>query len=353
MKLLKQTIAIVALTIVAFSTNAQVKIGKEPTAVTTNTNLDIQAINGVSTAPTGHVVVTKDLGYLGVNVTDPKNDIHVFGKGIIGYSDIVNTGGFSLVTGDGHNNSCNSSIITGTGNVTAGSNSIVAGQVNNTLAGSKNNIVTGDNQSVAGTSNVVTGGRHVVTGTGNSNLIGGFSHTVSGVNNLVSGSTNSLNATNGFAVGIQNTIVAGHNESVVMGIGVTTTATGQFRANFTGGIFFNVAPTITSDFRKKKNVNTLSYGIAEVMKMRPTSYQYKDNTTNDTNLGFIAQEMVKIVPEVVAVPKNDKDFYAIRYEELIPVLTKAIQEQQAQIEAIKAENNELKVLVKALLVNKK
>jgi Chaperone of endosialidase len=381
---------------------------KSPTTIWESNNLLLGRTDGSILKPLSNAAVRIGYdaaeaslvtdGYVGIANLDPKNTLHVYGNAIIGYSDIVNTGGFSLVTGDGHNNSCNSSIITGTGNVTAGSNSIVAGQVNKTLAGSKNNIVTGDNQSVAGTNNVVTGGRHVVTGgsnlisgttntvagsnsvvagqghttlassngniisgdnnsiagvgnlisggrnnvTNDNNTVAGYSNSVTGPQNLVSGSTNSVNATNGFAVGIQNTIVAGHNESVVMGNGVTTTATAQFRANFPGGIFFNEAPTITSDFRKKKNVNTLSYGIAEVMKMRPTSYQYKDNTTNDTNLGFIAQEMVKIVPEVVAVPKNDKDFYAIRYEELIPVLTKAIQEQQAEI-------NELKAQVKQLL----
>ena len=48
--------------------------------------------------------------------------------------------------------------------------------------------------------------------------------------------------------------------------------------------------------------------------------------------------METIVPEAVDVPKTAADYYGMKYNELIPVLTKAIQEQQAQIEALKAQN---------------
>jgi hypothetical protein len=336
---------------------------KSPTIISEANNILLGSINPpVQPISTAAVRISNDAGEsslvtdgsVGVANLDPKNTLHVYGNSIIGYSDIVNTGGWSLVNGDGNNNSCNSSIITGSKNTTAGSYSIVAGQANSTLAGSKNNIVTGDNNSVAGNSNVVLGGRHVIASGANENLVSGYGHAVAGLNSIIGGSSNNINAgaNNCLAVGTGNTIAAGHNESVVMGNAVTTTAAAQFRANFSGGIFFNVAPTITSDLRMKKNVASLTYGLTEIMKMRPASYQYKENTTGATNLGFIAQEMVKIVPEVVSVPKNEKDFYSIRYEELIPVLTKGIQEQQAQIEAQKSEINELKAAVKVLLEKK-
>ncbi|MBV6429012.1 MAG: hypothetical protein KIPDCIKN_03549 [Haliscomenobacter sp.] len=96
----------------------------------------------------------------------------------------------------------------------------------------------------------------------------------------------------------------------------------------------------TSDLRLKKNVENLNYGLSTVLKMRPVSYQWKaDSPSNVSNLGFIAQEMVQLVPEVVI---NEEDTYGIKYADLIPVLTKAIQEQQTEIEALKKENEELR-----------
>jgi hypothetical protein len=56
-------------------------------------------------------------------------------------------------------------------------------------------------------------------------------------------------------------------------------------------------------------------------------------------LGFLAQELYKVVPEAVNKPKDEaNEFYTVSYSTIIPVLTKAIQEQQAEIAALKKEN---------------
>ncbi len=103
----------------------------------------------------------------------------------------------------------------------------------------------------------------------------------------------------------------------------------------------------TSDARYKTNVSDLNYGLSAVMKLRPISYQWKDEKMKvgtGTNLGFIAQELETIVPDAVVHTINgndketgaapaEKESYGVKYSELIPVLTKAIQEQQVQIEA--------------------
>ena len=76
----------------------------------------------------------------------------------------------------------------------------------------------------------------------------------------------------------------------------------------------------------------------------------------ETHLGFSAQQLLEVMPEVVkshswkildeATPgtytrvKNDK--LGVRYSEIIPVTVKAIQEQQEQIEALKATVDELR-----------
>ena len=112
-------------------------------------------------------------------------------------------------------------------------------------------------------------------------------------------------------------------------------------------IFATNATINTSDRRFKKNINDMSYGLSEVMQMRPVTYQWKKEKEGRTITGFIAQEMEEIIPEVVhksdviANPNKPdapvselEELYGMRYTELIPVLTKAIQDQQEIINAL-------------------
>ncbi|MBK6994722.1 MAG: tail fiber domain-containing protein [Lewinellaceae bacterium] len=100
----------------------------------------------------------------------------------------------------------------------------------------------------------------------------------------------------------------------------------------------------TSDSRLKSGISKINYGLKEVMSMRPVQYYWKDNSEQGRILGFVAQDMESLVPESVVAPKNEEEYYAMKYDALIPVLTKAIQEQQAQIETLKMQNAQLGVL---------
>ena len=77
------------------------------------------------------------------------------------------------------------------------------------------------------------------------------------------------------------------------------------------------------------------------MKMKPAKYQYKSAEDNKVSLGFIAQEMQRVVPEVVIETDSKTKYLGINYTELIPVLTKAIQELKMELDAEKAKNNKL------------
>jgi hypothetical protein len=91
-----------------------------------------------------------------------------------------------------------------------------------------------------------------------------------------------------------------------------------------------------SDARLKKNITDLNYGLYSVMKMRPVQYDWKDDSEKMKKIGFLAQELKKIIPEAVAGDEN-KETLAVNYVEIIPVLVKAIQEQQQQIEELKKQ----------------
>ena len=92
----------------------------------------------------------------------------------------------------------------------------------------------------------------------------------------------------------------------------------------------------TSDVRLKTNIKPLSYGLQQVLAMRPVSYNWKTNPGGENKVGLIAQEVKKIVPEVV-IGDESKENLGMNYAELVPVLINAIKEQQQQIDALKAE----------------
>ena len=55
-------------------------------------------------------------------------------------------------------------------------------------------------------------------------------------------------------------------------------------------------------------------------------------------LGFIEQEVEAVLSQVVSTADDAMKTKSVAYSDMVPVLTKAIQEQQAEIEALKAQN---------------
>ena len=95
-----------------------------------------------------------------------------------------------------------------------------------------------------------------------------------------------------------------------------------------------------SDERLKKDIVDIPYGLDTVKSLKPRKYKMKANDLEQ--VGFIAQEVKDIIPEVAeltAVEHSDKENeeqYGLSYGHLTAVLTKAIQEQQEQIETLTA-----------------
>lgn len=85
--------------------------------------------------------------------------------------------------------------------------------------------------------------------------------------------------------------------------------------------------TYGSDRKMKENITQLSYGLDDLMKINPVKFDYIAGQKDQ--LGFIAQDMQKIIPEIVKSLPND--MLGIQTEGLIPVIINSIQEQQGQI----------------------
>lgn len=92
----------------------------------------------------------------------------------------------------------------------------------------------------------------------------------------------------------------------------------------------------TSDARLKRNVTDLGYGLAELMRLRPVTFFWKDQTDARRHVGLIAQEAETVIPESVVRSANPAAPLGMNYADLVPVLIKSIQQQQRQIESLKA-----------------
>jgi hypothetical protein len=107
------------------------------------------------------------------------------------------------------------------------------------------------------------------------------------------------------------------------------------------GVYMNTGTSSwsnLSDSRLKKNIFTISTVIDKINNLRPVTYQWNDQTGDESHVGFVAQEVLKEFPEVISETYSEtlKDrVYGIKQTELIPILVRGMQEQQAQINDLK------------------
>jgi hypothetical protein len=121
-----------------------------------------------------------------------------------------------------------------------------------------------------------------------------------------------------FLIGSDNNLYFGYNG----------TSRGQF--NNSSGAY-----TALSDQRLKKNIASVSYGLDSVMGLNPVEYNMVDESDeSQKHLGFIAQEASQVLPSTVS--EFPDGTLGMDRTEIIPVLVKAIQEQQAIITDLKS-----------------
>ncbi len=108
----------------------------------------------------------------------------------------------------------------------------------------------------------------------------------------------------------------------------------------TGNLTISGTLAQSSDARLKKNIATLTSGLATITQLRGVSYNWKDDSKPENKIGFIAQEVEKVLPELV-ITKED-GFKAVSYAEMTAVLVEAVKELNAKVGKLEAENTELK-----------
>jgi hypothetical protein len=121
----------------------------------------------------------------------------------------------------------------------------------------------------------------------------------------------------------------------------------------------------TSDRKFKKDIKDVTDGLGTVMALKPRTYTMRVDEFKDSKplpkgkqIGFVAQELETVLPELVStavepphytkeekekgVKKEGMEYKSVNYVGVIPVLVKAVQEQQAEIAALRAEVASLK-----------
>lgn len=98
----------------------------------------------------------------------------------------------------------------------------------------------------------------------------------------------------------------------------------------------------SSSLRYKRNIGTFTGGLDIVKKLRPITFQWKENGVSDLGLG--AEDVAKVEPLLTTT--NDKgDIEGVKYGQVTMVLINAVKQQQEQIERQRAEIGALRALV--------
>lgn len=291
-----------------------------------------------NTVRNGNVFIGANAGKLNTN-----GDTHVFIGFNAGAATVSNTGNtfIGFETGLSSTSGANTYIgsLSGRNNTTGGGNTFMGFRAGQNVTTGTDNVIVGNQPALS----LITGRLNVFVG----RSAGPSTGSASGI----------INST---ALG--NTAVVNTDNKMRFGNTAVTVIEGQ------------VPFSSVSDGRFKKDVKNDAPGLEFVLGLNPVTYHFDYTGFSkflrepdaDTDFlmekgrkretGFIAQEVEALcrqqgvdVSNLVHAPENEADNYSIAYGQMVVPLVKAVQEQQAQIEAQQAEIETLKTLVQQLL----
>ncbi|MCU0461638.1 MAG: tail fiber domain-containing protein [Bacteroidales bacterium] len=136
-------------------------------------------------------------------------------------------------------------------------------------------------------------------------------------------------------------------------VGIATTLP-SYKLQVNGSVAGVGAYVNTSDVRFKKDIEPITGALEKVMALQGIYFNWDRKTDSDfdfdnkKHLGFSAQDIEKVVPQVVFTANDKLQSKSIAYGDLVPLLAEAIKEQQQQIESTKQENQQLRSELQSL-----
>ena len=158
-------------------------------------------------------------------------------------------------------------------------------------------------------------------------------------------------------------------------------ATGTSYAGYFSGNVHCTAVYSGSDRSLKKNITEFNSALDIINKLKPRLYEFRNdgnyaqmNLPEGSHYGLIAQDVEQVLPNLVkatefnapqkidkdgksletgvAATKSEKiDYLAVNYTELIPIIIKAMQEQEQKISALETENAQMKQDLQSCCLN--
>ena len=256
--------------------------------------------------------------------------------------------------------------------------------------GAENNIAIGvsamfheDLQQISGSNNIAVGSNALLLAlndTTNDNIAIGYSTLIStdiissqnvaiGTSALTAATGTSQNVAIGYiagqeiTTGYQNTIVGASagitlisgNNNVILGYGAEPASANSSNNVYLGNnamtnLYFSGDIIATSDARDKTDVADSTYGVEFIDRLRPVEYTWNrrhlqpgddnDNINGKRRVGLIAQELLEIMPDnenevLNLVNEDNPERYHVGYNNLIPVLVKAVKDLKAEVDTLK------------------
>jgi hypothetical protein len=257
---------------------------------------------------------------------------------------------YSFVGGGQSNKSCGvySTVSGGRRNTASSYYSVVGGGIDNTACGSRSTISGGANN-IASSSGVygTIGGGKCNTASGYNSIVSGGSYNIACANfaTVLGGycNTTSSNYTGVYGCNIVNSIACSFASNQLWACNLVGTTVAVCVG--TNGLLVRGA----SDGRLKTNICNLPYGLCDVNKLNPISFDWNEkerkNRGCNRQIGFIAQEVEPIIPEAVG-QQFDNGEYSLSPDKIIPVLTKALQELSAKFDAQEKRIFTLEAIIK-------
>lgn len=339
---------------------------------------DTVASGNMSTAIGGFDFVTGSLStaFGALNYVPGDQSIAIGGLNLISGQNSVNIGMGVFLFGSCFNTTTGSSSFNvGICNTLGGNNSTIIGDNNTTVVGANTNFIAGNQNTSSAPNAFVIGNNNAITGIGFAGLIGinsavsgsnslgiGTGLTVNGNNSLLTGYnlTSAVGANNTFGINVDDTTPVTMSNSNVIGfyggkVGVnqtnpthrfevTDTSTDQTAA-FTGTTQTCIVDTsgpggwnCTSDLRLKTNIVNLNGSLDRLLQLQGVTYNFKSNPTGDQIAGFIAQDVQKVLPDLVG--KDVNGYLNLNKEGMIPYIVEAVKTQNGKLDDVNGKLSE-------------
>lgn len=260
------------------------------------------------------------------------------------FSGNVSVGSLAITSGNLSVNALNAAIIGNSGAILIGTIS-TASQPNITSLGNLSSLQVNGVANFANgtvTFNPTASNKLNLGNVGNVNISGGSTGqylATDGSGNL-SWNTITIPPSNVGGGSAANQVAVYANASSIIGSSGLTY--GSSTLSVTGAVIAtgDITAFYSSDINLKTNISNISNALEKVKQINGVTYNWNDtaksidrNKTDDVEAGVIAQEVQKVLPQIVT--QRDDGYLAVRYEKLVPLLIEAIKELAAEVELLK------------------